>query len=62
MKVQFLVPYKNGQIGISARVGQVLSLSKKEIEQIRGDMRNPDDGMKILGGKKKDDPPADAQS
>ena len=61
MQVEFLVAYKNGMIGIDAKVGQVMSLSKKEIDQIRGDMRNPDDGMKVLGGKKKDKPP-DAQS
>lgn len=57
MKVEFLVRYKNGQIGIDAKVGDVLSLSKKEIDQISEDMRYPKDGLRIVGGKK--DKPAD---
>lgn len=58
-KVQFTAAYKNGQIGIDVGAGEVIDLSKKEIEQVAADMRNPKDGMKVLGGKKKDDKPAD---
>ena len=56
-KVEFLAAYKNGQIGVDVGAGQVIELSKKQIEQVASDMRNPKDGMKVLGGKK--EKPAD---
>lgn len=59
-KVEFMVHYKNGQIGVEAQAGDVLELSKKQIDQISSDMRNPKEGMKILGGRKKSEP-ADAE-
>jgi hypothetical protein len=55
-----MVHYKNGQIGVEAQAGDVLELSKKEIDQISSDMRNPEKGMKVLGGRKKAKP-ADAE-
>ncbi len=59
-KVEFMVHYKNGQIGVSANAGDVLELTKKQIDQISSDMRNPKEGMKVLGGRKKAEP-ADAE-
>ncbi len=55
-KVEFFVHYKNGQIGVEAQAGDVLELSKKEIQQISEDMRNPEEGMKVLGRGKKAEP------
>ncbi len=56
MKVEFLAHYKNGQIGIEAQAGEVLDLTNKEIAQISADMRNPEEGMKVLGRGKKAEP------
>ncbi len=71
-KVEFMVHYKNGQIGVSANAGDVLDLTKKEIQQISSDMRNPEEGMRLLGKQKKkglagllggkEDKPADDES
>ena len=58
-KVEFLAAYKNGQIGVDVGAGQIIELSKKQIEQVASDMRNPKDGMKVLGGKKKAEPADD---
>ena len=52
-KVEFFVAYSNGQIGVNVDAGETIELSKVQVRRIQADMRNPEQGMRVLGGKKK---------